>query len=61
MVTHNPENSSYSSRAIFLRDGRVEGKFWKAELSPGAFSELPPKGRRCLFLKKVLSTAKGIL
>jgi putative ABC transport system ATP-binding protein len=25
MVTHNPENTAYSSRAISLRDGRVDG------------------------------------
>jgi putative ABC transport system ATP-binding protein len=25
MVTHNPENTSYSTRTIFLKDGRVEG------------------------------------
>jgi putative ABC transport system ATP-binding protein len=25
MVTHNPENTAFSTRNIFLRDGRVEG------------------------------------
>lgn len=25
MVTHNPENIAYSTRTVFLRDGRVEG------------------------------------
>jgi putative ABC transport system ATP-binding protein len=25
MVTHNPENTVYSTRAIFLKDGRVDG------------------------------------
>ncbi len=25
MVTHNPENMAYSTRTVFLRDGRVEG------------------------------------
>jgi putative ABC transport system ATP-binding protein len=24
VVTHNPENTNYSTRTIFLRDGRVE-------------------------------------
>ncbi len=40
MVTHNPENMAYSTRTIFLRDGRVDGKGWKAEPGPSAFSEL---------------------
>ncbi len=26
MVTHNPENTEYSTRTIFLRDGRVDGR-----------------------------------
>ena len=25
MVTHNPENTAYSTRTIFLKDGRVDG------------------------------------
>jgi putative ABC transport system ATP-binding protein len=25
MVTHNPENMAYSTRTIFLKDGRVDG------------------------------------
>jgi putative ABC transport system ATP-binding protein len=25
MVTHNPENTSYSTRTIFLKDGRIDG------------------------------------
>jgi putative ABC transport system ATP-binding protein len=29
MVTHNPENIAYSTRTIFLRDGRVEGNVSK--------------------------------
>ena len=40
MVTHNPENIEFSTRTIFLRDGRVDGKGWKAEPGPSAFSEL---------------------
>lgn len=40
MVTHNPENMAYSTRTIFLRDGRVDGKGRKAEPGPSAFSEL---------------------
>jgi putative ABC transport system ATP-binding protein len=24
MVTHNPENTGFSTRTIFLKDGRVE-------------------------------------
>lgn len=40
MVTHNPENMAYSTRTIFLRDGRVDGKGCKAEPGPSAFSEL---------------------
>lgn len=40
MVTHNPENMAYSTRTIFLRDGRVDGKGWKAEPGPSPFSEL---------------------
>jgi len=30
MVTHNPENTSYSTRTIFLKDGRVNGNGSKA-------------------------------
>lgn len=40
MVTHNPENADFSTRTIFLRDGRVDGKGWKAKPDPSAFSEL---------------------
>lgn len=29
MVTHNPENTAYSSRTIFLKDGRVDGNGMK--------------------------------
>ena len=25
MVTHNPENAAYSTRTLFLKDGRVDG------------------------------------
>ncbi len=30
MVTHNPENTAYSTRTIFLKDGRVNGNGLKA-------------------------------
>ena len=30
MVTHNPENTAYSTRAIFLKDGRVDGNHSKS-------------------------------
>lgn len=30
MVTHNPENMAFSTRTIFLRDGRVDGNGFKA-------------------------------
>ena len=40
MVTHNPENIEFSTRTIFLRDGRVDGKGWKAGPGPSAFAEL---------------------
>jgi putative ABC transport system ATP-binding protein len=40
MVTHNPENIEFSTRTIFLRDGRVDGKGWKPEPGPSAFAGL---------------------
>jgi putative ABC transport system ATP-binding protein len=30
MVTHNPENMAFSTRTIFLKDGRVDGNGFKA-------------------------------
>src|SRR5512139_808089 len=35
MVTHNPENTAYSTRTIFLKDGRVNGNGLKGSEKPG--------------------------
>ena len=40
MVTHNPENIAFSTRTIFLRDGRVDGKGWRPEPRPPASTGL---------------------
>ncbi len=40
MVTHNPENIEFSTRTIFLRDGKVDRKEWKAKPDLSASSEL---------------------
>ena len=34
MVTHNPENTEFSTRTIFLRDGRVDGNSLETEAMP---------------------------
>ncbi len=40
MVTHNPENTEFSTRTIFLKDGRVDRRDWKAEPGLSAFLRL---------------------